>query len=87
MILGSELELKKVKTVVSKRLDTLPKIRGGGNRAKVDVETASSEAMIVYLVYWTYLQLILIHYPKMFSTNQNARFSKLSTQETMQLWS
>ena len=34
MILGSELELIKVQTTVSKHLAILPKIRGGGNSTK-----------------------------------------------------
>ena len=53
VILGSELELKKVQTAVSKHLGFLPKIRGGGNSAKVWVKTASLEGIIVFLVYWT----------------------------------
>ena len=36
MILGSELELKKVKFAESKHLGILPKTRGGGNSAKVE---------------------------------------------------
>ena len=56
VILGSELELKKVQTPVSKHLGILPKIRGRGNSAQVWVKTASSETIIVYLVYWTCLQ-------------------------------
>ena len=53
MILDSEPELKEVQTVVLKHLGTLPKIRGGGNSAKVWV-SASSETVTV-LVYWTCL--------------------------------
>ena len=55
MILGTELELKKIETAVSNRLGILPKTRGGGNSAKVGVKAASSETMIAYLVYWTCL--------------------------------
>ena len=51
MVLGSELELKKVQTGVSKHLGILPKIRGEGNSAKVWVKTASFETKIVFLVY------------------------------------
>ena len=47
MILGSELELKKVQTAVSKHLGILPKIRGRRNGAKVWINTASSETIIV----------------------------------------
>ena len=47
MILGSELELKKVQTAVSKHLGILLKIRGRGNGAKVWINTASSETIIV----------------------------------------
>ena len=54
MILDSEPELKEVQTVVLKHLGTLPKIRGGGNSAKVWVKAASSETVTV-LVYWTCL--------------------------------
>ena len=50
MILGSELELKKVQTVVSKHLGILPKLRGGGNSVKVWVKTASSRTMILGLL-------------------------------------
>ena len=53
VILGSELELKKVQTAVSKHLGFLPKILGGGNSTKVWVKTASLEGIIVFLVYWT----------------------------------
>ena len=53
MILGAELELKKVKIAESKHLGILPKTRGGGKSAKVEVKTASSETIIVYLVDWT----------------------------------
>ena len=56
MILGTEAELKKVETAVSNRLGILPKTRGGSNSAKVVVKAASSETMIVYLVYWTCLE-------------------------------
>ena len=63
MILGSQLELKKVHTAVSKHLGILPKNRAGGNSAKVWVKTISSETIIVYwtcllstiIVYWTCL--------------------------------
>ena len=58
VILGSELELKKVQTAVSKHLGFLPKIWGGGGggagkSTKVWVKTASLEGIIVFLVYWT----------------------------------
>ena len=56
VMLGSELELKKVHTAVSKHLGILRKIRGGGNSAKVWVKTASPETIIVFLVYWTCLE-------------------------------
>ena len=52
VILGSELELKKVQTAVSKHLGFLPEIRRGGNSAKVWVKTASLEGIIVFLAYW-----------------------------------
>ena len=45
MILGSELELKKVQTAASKHLRIFPKIRGGGNSAKGWVKTSSSETI------------------------------------------
>ena len=51
--MGSELELKKVQTAVSKNIGILPKVRGGGNSAKVWVKTISPETIILYLVYWT----------------------------------
>ena len=38
MILSSELELKELQTAVSRHLGILPKIRGGGNNAKVWVK-------------------------------------------------
>ena len=55
MILGSELELKRVKFAESKHLGVPPKTKGGGNSAKVEVKTAASETIIVYLVDWTCL--------------------------------
>ena len=51
MILCSGLELKKVKTAISKQLGILPKIQGGSNSARVWVKTASSATIIVFLVY------------------------------------
>ena len=51
--MGSELELKKVQTAVSKHLGILPNIREGGNSAKVWIKTISPETIILYLVYWT----------------------------------
>ena len=42
--------LKIVQTDVSKHLEILPIIRGGGNSARVTVKTASSAAIIVFLV-------------------------------------
>ena len=39
-MLGSELELKKVQTAVSKNLGILQKVRGGGNSNRVWVKTA-----------------------------------------------
>ena len=56
MILGSELELRKIQTAIPKHLGILQKIRGGVNSAKVWVKTSSSETIIVFLVYWTGLQ-------------------------------
>ena len=44
---------KKVQTAVWKHLGILSKIRGGGNSAKFWVEAATSETIIVFLVYWT----------------------------------
>ena len=51
--MGSELELKKVQTAVSKHLGILPNIREVGNSAKVWIKTISPETIILYLVYWT----------------------------------
>ena len=51
--MGSELELKKVQTAVSKHLGILPNISEGGNSAKVWIKTISPETIILYLVYWT----------------------------------
>ena len=51
MIFCSGLELYKVQTAVSKHLEILPKIRRSGNRGRVWVKTASSAAIIVFLVY------------------------------------
>ena len=51
MIFCSGLELKKVQTAVSEHFEILPKIRGGVNSARVWVKTASSAAIIVFLVY------------------------------------
>ena len=42
---------RKVQTAVSKHLEILPKIRRSGNRGRVWVKTASSAAIIVFLVY------------------------------------
>ena len=50
MVLDSGLDLK-FQTAVSKHLEILPKIRGGGNSATVWVKTASSARIIVCLVY------------------------------------
>ena len=51
MIFFSGLELKEVQTAVSEHSEILPKIWGGGNSARVWVKTASSAALIVFLVY------------------------------------
>ena len=51
MIFCPGVELKKVQTVVSKHLGIFPKIRGGGNSARVSGKTATSAALIVFLVY------------------------------------
>ena len=51
MIFFSGLELKEVQTAVSEHFEILPKIWGGGNSARVWVKTASSAALIVFLVY------------------------------------
>ena len=51
MILSSGLELKKVQTAISKHLGILPKIRVGGNSARVWVKTDSSATEIFSLVY------------------------------------
>ena len=51
MIFFSGLELKEVQTAVSEHFEILPKIWGGGNSARVWVKTASSVAIIVFLVY------------------------------------
>ena len=51
MIFCSGLELKKVQTAVSEHFEILSKIWGGGNSARVWVKTASSAAIIVFLVY------------------------------------
>ena len=51
VIFCSGLELKKVQTAVSEHFEILPKIRGGVNSARVWVKTASSAAIIVFLVY------------------------------------
>ena len=48
-------KLEKVHTAVSKHLGILPKIRAGGNSAKVWVKTISPETILVYLIYWTCL--------------------------------
>ena len=45
------LELKKVQTAVSKYLGIFPKIRGGGNSVRVWVKTATSAAIIAFLIY------------------------------------
>ena len=47
----SGLELYKVQTAVSKYLEILPKIRRGGNSGRFWVKTASSAAIIIFLVY------------------------------------
>ena len=51
MIFFSGLEFKEVQTAVSEHSEILPKIWGGGNSARVWVKTASSAALIVFLVY------------------------------------
>ena len=51
MTFCSRLELKKVQTAVSEHFEILPKIWGSGNSARVWVKTASSAAIIVFLVY------------------------------------
>ena len=51
MIFFSGLELKEVQTAVSEHFEILPKIWGGGNSARVWVKTASSAAIIFFLVY------------------------------------
>ena len=51
MIFCSGLELKEHQTALSEHFGILPKIRGGGNSARVWVKTASSAANIVFLVY------------------------------------
>ena len=51
VIFCSGLELQKVQTAVSEHFEILPKIYGGGNSARVWVKTASSAAIIVFLVY------------------------------------
>ena len=51
MILSSGLEHKKVQTAVSEHLGIVPKIRVGGNSAKVWVKRASSAGTIACLVY------------------------------------
>ena len=50
-IFCSGLELKEVQTAVSKDLEILPKIQGGGNNARVRVKTASLGTIIIFLVY------------------------------------
>ena len=47
----SRARTEKVQTVVSKYLGIFPKIWGGGNNARVWVKTATSAAVIVFLVY------------------------------------
>ena len=51
MIFSSGLELKKIKTSVSKWLGILQKTWGGGSSASDFVKTASSAAIIVLFVY------------------------------------
>ena len=51
MIFCSGLELKEFQTAVSEHFEILPKIWGGGNSARSWVKTASSAAIIVFLVY------------------------------------
>ena len=51
MILDSRLELKNVQTAISKHLEILQKIKGGGKSVKVWVNTASSATKTCCLVY------------------------------------
>ena len=51
MIFCSGLELKEVQTAVSEYFEILPEIWGGVNSARVWVKTASSTAIIFFLVY------------------------------------
>ena len=51
MIFCSGLDLKEVQTAVSEHFEILPKIWGGRNSARVWIKTASSAAVIVFLVY------------------------------------
>ena len=51
MIFCSGLELQKAQTARSERFEILPKNHGGGNSARVWVKTASSAAIIFFLVY------------------------------------
>ena len=51
MIFSSGLEFKKLQNSVSKHLEILPKIREGGNSARILVKTASSVTIIGFLVY------------------------------------
>ena len=43
--------MKKIQTVISKYLGIFPKIWGAGNSARVCVKTATSAAVIGFLVY------------------------------------
>ena len=47
----SRARLKKIQTVISKYLGIFPKIRGAGNSTRVWVKTATSAAVIGFLVY------------------------------------
>ena len=47
----SRVKTEKVQTVVSKYLGIFAKLREGGNSARVWVKTATSAAIMVFLVY------------------------------------
>ena len=51
VILGSGLDIKKAQNAVSKHQGVLPKIKGGGNSAKVCVKRASSALLVACLVF------------------------------------
>ena len=51
MIFCSGQELQKVQTTVSEHFEIFPKIHVDGNSARIWVKTASSAAIIVFLVY------------------------------------